>query len=236
MQWSRAAALWAWAAAAPWVAGCVTEPAPIVIYEDKLDSVWLMFDPRASGAGHSHPVTIPPDRMAAILEGVRVADRSQIIGTVNRDETEWSPAFTPIQIRNLAPRLSEALRKASPKDLATFYLSIPDKDHGKVVTSGGAFVRDGRLYFRLANYRTMPSAKIYETTYEIDTRDSPLLPTARFQFALGFHPKEAWIPNDVLRGKDGYEWYMDESKQVIIDLARLSDRSPSAPVTIPSSR
>ena len=203
------------------LAACVTEPAPIVIYEDKYDSVWIKYDPRAKGAGHDHPASFTPEQMVKVLEGILVADRSQIVGTIKGDETEWTPAFTPMQIRDLASRLTEALRKASTRDLVTFYLTILDREHGKLVTSGGLFVRNERLYFILANFRTMPSSKIYETTYEIDVRDEPLLPMARFQFALGFRPKEVWIPNGQVRGKDGYEWYMDESKMVIVDLKRL---------------
>lgn len=213
------------------MAGCATEPAPIVIYEDKYDSVWIKYDPRAKGAGHSHPVTMTPDQMAKILGGVLVADRSQIIGTIKGDENDWTPAFTPIQIKTLAPLLTESLRKASTRDMATFYLTIPDREHGKLITSGGLFVRNGRLYFILANFRTMPSSKIYETTYEIDVRNEPLLPIARFQFAVGFRPKEAWIPNEEVRGKDGYEWYMDESKMVIIDLTRLLPEMGALPST-----
>jgi hypothetical protein len=211
--------------------GCVTEPPPIVIFEDRYDSIWLKFDPEATGSGHSHPVTIVPERMEKILEGVLVADRSQILGTVKGDEADWAPAFTPVQVKTLAPLLSQALRKASPKDMATFYLVIMDRERGKLVTSGGLFVRNRRLYFILANFRTMPSSKIYETTYEIDTRSEPLLPTARFQFALGFRPKRAWIPNGEVRGKDGYERYLDESKLVIIDLPRLFPETSTVPST-----
>lgn len=233
---SRPATMWGWIILALLITGCVTEPAPIVIYEDKRDSIWLKFDPEATGAGHSHPVTIPAERMEVILGGVLVADRSQIIGTIKGDETDWAPAFTPIQIKTLTPLLSEALRKASPKDMATFYLVIMDREHGKLVTSGGLFVRGRRLYFILANFRTMPSSKIYETTYEIDTRSEPLLPTARFQFALGFRPKQAWIPNGEVRGKDGYERYLDESKLLIIDLNRLfAETGATPPTTKPST-
>lgn len=210
--------------------GCVTEPPPIVISEDKYQSIWLKFDPEAKGAGHSHPVTIQPERMVRILDGILVADRSQILGNIKGKEQDWAQAFTAPQIKNLAPLLSEALRKASPKDMATFYFIVMDRERGKLVTSGGLFVRKERLYFIMANYRTAPASKVYETTYEIETRDEPLLPTARYQFALGFRPQDVWIPNNVLRGLDGYERYLDESKLLIIDLERLFTRSePASP-------
>jgi hypothetical protein len=90
-----------------------------------------------------------------------------------------------------------------------------------VVTSGGMFVRQRRLYFILANFRTSPATKIYETTYELDARDMPLLPVARFLYLVGFKPKEAWVPNGEVRGKNGYERYLDESKLIVVDLDRL---------------
>jgi hypothetical protein len=214
-------------------AGCVTEPPPIVISEDRYQSIWLKFDPEAKGAGHSHPAAISSEQMEKILGGILIADRSQIIGTIKGSDTDWAPAFPPPKAKALAPLLSEALRKASPKDMATFYLINIDLERGRMVTSGGLFVRNGCLYFIMANYRTTPSSKVYETTYEIDTRDEPLLPTARYQFALGFRPKEVWIPNKELRGRDGYERYLDESKLLIIDLERLfampEPASPSKP-------
>ncbi|MBM4125564.1 MAG: hypothetical protein FJ246_11560, partial [Nitrospira sp.] len=146
----RLTTMWGLVALSVFVTGCVTEPAPIVIYEDKRDSIWLKFDPEATGAGHSHPVALPVERMEKILGGILVADRSQIIGTIKGDETDWTPAFTPTQVKTLAPLLSEALRKASPKDMATFYLIIMDHERGRLVTSGGLFVRGRYLYFILA--------------------------------------------------------------------------------------
>lgn len=217
-------------------AGCVTQPAPIVIYADRWDSIWLKFDP-AAGSGHSHPVSIAPEQMAKVLHGVRVTDRDVIGAFGLFADQEGTPAFSAAEITRLAPYLSQALNKASPRDMVTFYLMAGDATRGRLVTSGGLFVRDGRLYFILANLRTSPSSGQYETPYEIDTRDEPLLPIARYKFTVGFTPSSAWIPNAQVRGRDGYERYMDESKQVVIDLQRLfaeMDRPASTPAP-PSS-
>lgn len=203
------------------LAGCVTEPAPIVIHEDKRDTIWLKFDPE-SGTGHSHPYQITPDQMARVLSGLYVQHRDVVGGFgLFFGDKEGAPAFSATQITVIAPLLSTALRKASPKDMATFYLLTGDKDLGKLVTSGGLFVRDGRMYVIVANVHTSPSSVQYENTYEIDTHDEPLLPIARKKFVVGFSPKRAWVPNRELRGKDGYERYVDESKLVIVDLQKL---------------
>ncbi len=205
-------------------AGCVTEPPPIVIHEEPNSSIWLMFDPEAGQPGHSHPITFTSEQMALVLQGVSVVDRNRVIGEV-RDffshNQEGTPAFSAGQIKTLAPLLVQAFKKASPVDMVTFYFLTGDKDRGKLVTSGGLFVRKGRLYFIFANFRTSPSTKIYETAHEIEARDMPLLPVARFLYIVGFKPEEAWVPVTEARKNDGYERYMDESKLLVIDMNRL---------------
>lgn len=206
------------------VAGCVTEPPPIVIHEEPNSSIWLMFDPEAGKPGHSHPATFTPEQMELVLKGVSVVDRNRVIGEARElfaHDQEVAQAFSAAQVKTLAPLLAQAFKKASPVDLVTFYLLTGEKERGKVVTSGGMFVRQRRLYVILANFRTSPATKIYETTYELEARDMPLLPVARFLYLVGFKPKEAWVPNGEVRGKDGYERYLDESKLIVVDLDRL---------------
>lgn len=201
--------------------GCAVQPAPIVIYEDKRDAVWLKFDPR-SGAGHSHPYEITPEQMTRVLSGLFVQKRDPVGGfNLLFGDKEGAPAFTASQITLVAPLLATALHKASPKDMATFYLMTPDKEHGRLVTSGGLFVREGRMYVILANAHTAFVSVQYENTYELDTHDEPLLPIARMKFIVGFKPKHAWIPNGAARENDGYEPYDDEAKVVIVDLQKL---------------
>jgi len=203
-----------------WIGGCATDPAPIVIYEGRQESVWLHFDPKA-GAGHSHPVSITSEQMAAVLKGVRVKSRDVIGGFELLSDKDSAPAFSSREILALAPYLSQAFKKASPKDIATFYLTTQDTGHGSLVTSGGLFVRNGHLYLILANVRTSPSSIQYENTYELDSKDQPLLPIARFKFSVGFIPNEARMPSGKARDSDGYPDYLDDSKLVVIDLARL---------------
>jgi len=233
---SRLASAWGTLTLGLLVAGCVTEPPPIVVYEEPRTSIWLMFDPEAGKPGHSHPARFTNEQMEQILRGIWVTDRDRVFGRIFHEQ-EHALAFSELQIKTLAPVFVQAFKRASPVDLVTFYLLSGDMERGKLVTSGGLFVRNNRLYFILANYRTSPSTKIYETTYEIDARDHPLLPVARYIYAAGFKPPEAWIPNGEVRRKDGYERYMDESKLLIIDLARLFAESGQRPATqTPSQR
>lgn len=215
-----------WVLAGLLVAGCTSTPAPIVIHEGPRTSIRLMFDPQA-GTGHSHPTVITPEQIARLLRGVWVTKRDIVGMGLLAGEPEGTPAFSPAETNTLATYLAEALGKASPKDMATFYLTMADPSGSRLVTSGGLFVRNGRLYFVLANFRTSPSSGQYETPYEIDSRDDPLLPIARYKFTVGFTPSHARIPNAHVRGKDGYERYLDESKLLVIDLKRLLEEATS---------
>lgn len=216
-------------------AGCATQPASIVIYEDRLDSIWVKFDPEA-GTGHSHPAEVTPEQMALVLRGVWVRHRDIAGGFGLFGDTEGTPAFSASEIARVAPYLSQAFKKASPRDMVTFYLITGNTTQGKLVTSGGLFLQDSHLYFILANSRTSPSSVQYENTYEFDSRDDPLLPIARRKFTVGFTPDSVRIPNAQLRGTSAYGQFLDDSKLLVIDLPRLrtpstSSSSPKVPST-----
>lgn len=219
------------------VTSCATGPAPIVIYEDKRDSIRLKFDPKA-GSGHSHPYSLTTDQMATILRGARVISRDTIIG-FGLLEREGGPAFSGPEIALLAHYLSEGLRKASPTDVVTFYLTTGDPRIGTLITSGGVFMRNAHLYMILANFRTPPSSGPFEgMAYELDNRDEPLTPIARHTFTIGYSPPEVRIPNVKAKGQDGYEGYLDESKLVVLDLPRLiaETQAPATESTLPSQK
>jgi len=208
------------------VTSCATGPAPIVIYEEKRDSIRLTFDPKA-GSGHSHPYSVTSDQMATILRGVQVISRDTIVG-FGLLEREGGPAFSAPEIALLAPYLSEGLRKASPTDVVTFYLTTGDPRIGTLITSGGLFVRNAHLYMILANFRTPPSSGPFEgMAYELDNRDDPLSPIARHTFTIGFSPPQVRIPNANTKVQDGYGGYLDESKLVVLDLPRLMTETPA---------
>lgn len=214
-----------------WVTGCGAGPAPVIIYEDTQTSVRLQFDPE-SGSGHSHPVSITSEQMSTILRGIRTKGRDVVAGFGLLADVQGTAAFSTQDVALLAPKLSRALRKASPKDLATFYVVKVEAGQGAVITSGGVFVRKERLYIILANVRTSPYSVQYESNYTPDLREQPLLPIARFKFTAEFTPPDVRISYAQARREDGYERYLDDSKLLVLDLPRLFAQigaSPAAP-------
>lgn len=210
-------------------------PSQIVTFEDDRSRVMLAID-RAAGTGHQHPYQLNAEDMAKILAGVWVKDTNAITGFGLFMDGKGYPAFHNTTVVRLAQPLSRALARASSHDLVTFYVTLPDIRRGAVVTSGGLFVRNDRMYFMLANARTMPSetSNDFSTAIELDNRDVPLEPIGRFRFTVGFSPAEAWIPNAEAKRQTGYETYMDDAKMVVVDLRRLSAKAEQPTSKVPA--
>jgi hypothetical protein len=209
--------------------GCAETPSVIVIADDPLERITVARDP-AAGRGNSHPYRISAEDMARVLKGILVKDRNALVGFGIMKDRLGTPAFPSTLIARLAPHLANALGRASPRDLVTFYVTKPESPKGPLVTSGGLLVRDHFMYFMLANLRTPPSeiSNDFSSAMELDNRDAPLQPIGRFRFTVEFAPAEAWVPYARARTLAGYEDYMDEAKMVVIDLTRLLG-APAAP-------
>jgi hypothetical protein len=212
---------------------CVGGPLPIVIHEERDLSVWLKFDP-VSGAGHRHPAEISAEQMGAVLTGLRTVSRGAI-GSLFDGEQEGDRVFGPAEVARLSPLLSQAFRKASPRDMVTFYVVNGEKGAGPLITSGGLVARNGFLYVILANARTSPHTRLYETSHEVDTREDPVLPLARFNFLVKFDPASAEVPKGQARDSEAAERYVDPAKIVVIDLAKLPARQGRGPAGLAPS-
>ena len=132
------------------------------------------------------------------------------------------PALTDKDVSMLAPQLVAGLAKASPVDLVSFYLAQRGSNRAPLITSGGIFVRNQRLYLILANARTSPSSVQYETTYETNSLGNPLLPIARFKFVAGFVPADWRVVTSDAKRLDDWDGYLDEAKVVVLDLDRIA--------------
>lgn len=206
------------------VFACAGSPQPIPIYESPALTVNLMYDPRA-GAGHSHPVTVSPERIAVILRGLQLQGRD-VLGSMGLfADDQGTPAFSERDVAALTPHLSTGLAKASPQDVVTFHYVQRDSQRAPLVTSGGLFVRGTHLYVILANARTSPSTIQYETTYEPNSRINPLLPITRFKFSAGFTPAAERISTAQAKQADEWDGYLDESKVVVVDLNGTARRT-----------
>ena len=202
--------------------GCETAPAPIIIHQDLSHSIRIMYDPQADPP-HHHPYDLTPAQFVHLLKGVWVKDRNSIVGFGLFTDQHGQPAFTNREVAFLAPYLSRALKKVSPKDLVTFFLVENGGKRGSLITSGGLYVQEHRLYFILANHQTALSdtSNLNVTGTELDNRDYPLEPIGRYQFSVGFSPADSWIPHDRAQALPGDQPYLDPSLRIVIDLKKF---------------
>lgn len=199
-----------------WIgSGCVSPPPPNVLYKDAVTVVQLQHDPRAE-QGHAHPAIVAPEVLKHVLAGLRVHKRGDLVLGLFTGEPEVETAFSPAEINDLAPKLSQALALAKPTEAATFYRRVSDSTIGLGVTSGGMVVRDGLLYVVLANHRSRMSDVMREgVSYELDPVRDPLLSLRSRAFRLSFvidrpvvHPTNPWD-------------YIDPGKMIALDLQTL---------------
>ena len=168
----------------------------VTIYDKPAAYVRLEFDRTVEkGTEHSHPVSLTPEQISAVLGGVRIEEPLALVrGDILQREPvpQVHPAFTDKEITFFAPLLAQALSKATPEEVVTFYqtryLSATSRD----VTSGGLFVRGDELHLILANYRShthyMADVGMAETQ---DDRLTPMQSLAPQGGRLNFEPYSA---------------------------------------------
>jgi hypothetical protein len=144
-------------------------------------------------SGFSHPASLPPETMAAILSGLVVVEKGpRLPWPLGEGRAPRPSAFDREDIRFWAPVLAQALEKATPEEIVTFYQSDTVSATRRDVTSGGVFVKDRLLYIMLSNYRS-PSEFMADigTADTMDDRRYPLKSIGPHRFTLQFEPESA---------------------------------------------
>ncbi|TKB73731.1 MAG: hypothetical protein E8D46_07515 [Nitrospira sp.] len=168
----------------------------ITIYDTPDVYVRLEFDRTVkNGTEHSHPVSLKPEQIAAVLAGVRIEEPIALVrgDILQRDSVPpIHPAFPDKDIAFFSPLLAIALSKATPEEVVTFYQSRPLSAITREVTSGGLFIRGDELHLILANYRSntrhMADMGVAETQ---DDRLTPMQSLAPQGGRLTFEPHSA---------------------------------------------
>jgi len=165
----------------------------VTIYDKPDAYVRLEFDRTVKkGTEHSHPVSLKPEQIAAVLAGVRIHEPIALVqgDILQRDSVPpIHPAFTGKDIAFFSPLLAMALSKATSEEVVTFYQTRPISAITREVTSGGLFVQGDELHLILANYRShtryMADMGVAETQ---DDRLTPMQSLAPQSGRLNFEP------------------------------------------------
>ncbi|HSF67626.1 MAG TPA: hypothetical protein VLA67_09380 [Nitrospiraceae bacterium] len=181
--------------------GVITSCSPrqfttVTIYDTPAAFVRLEFDRTVKkGTEHSHPISLMPQQIAAVLGGVIVHEPNAFIrgDILQRNPVpRIHPAFSDKDIAFFAPLLALAISKATPEEVVTFYQTRDLSLLSREVTSGGMFVQGDELHLTLANYRSstgsMADTGMAETQ---DDRLTPMQSLSPQRTRLDFEPHSA---------------------------------------------
>jgi len=204
----------------------------VTIYDTPATYVRLEFDRTvAKGTGHSHPISLKPEQIAAVLGGVRVHEPIALVrgDILERDPVpRVHPAFVDNDITLFAPLFALALSKATPEEVVTFYHTRKISALTREVTSGGLFVQGDELHLILANYRShtryMADFGVAETQ---DDRLTPMQSLAPQDGRLDFEPDSAKREGSVGSLGKLFQWDRRE-------LAVLYKQLPPRPLVQPA--
>jgi hypothetical protein len=212
-------------------AGCAIPHVPYrIVYEDPVNYVRLERDPGVLAewppTHHDHPVDLEPERLRAILSGLKIQEHRIALQRWFQGEAPLVPAFTDEEVALLSPQVSDALAAAQYNERVTFYLSQPQTSARRIITSGGLYVRDAQLHVLLGNWQIVYGIPTYGMIYD---RRYPMRPTAAKGFDLLFQQPDAVIPVksswlDIL--------FANSTDELVIDLAKL--KAPEEPTPVPS--
>ncbi len=168
----------------------------VTIYDKPDAFVRLEFDRTVTkGAEHSHPISLKAEQIAAVLSGVRIHEPIPLAqgDILQRDHIpRIHPAFSDKEIELFAPLFAQALSKATPEEVVTFYQTRDISAITREVTSGGLYVQGDELHLILANYRShtryMADFGVAETQ---DDRLTPMQSLAPQDGRLEFEPDSA---------------------------------------------
>ena len=106
---------------------------------------------------YDHPATWTTEELSAILSRLLLEEQRGILDTAKPPRTVFSQG----DINRLAPAIQNAFRMARPPEWLSFYLTEPAVK-AITITSGGLFIKNGRLHIILANHQEPGSAEDHD--------------------------------------------------------------------------
>jgi hypothetical protein len=159
----------------------------LTIYEKPAAYVRLEFDRTVkTGLEHSHPISLAPEQVAAVLAGVRIEEAHIFV------QGDVLAVFSEEDIAFFAPLIAQALSKARPEEVVSFYETRYLSTTRRAVTSGGLFVQGDVLHLILANYWAPIDHRIHlDVTDTQDDRRTPMHSLTTPSGHLDFEPHSA---------------------------------------------
>ncbi|TAJ07014.1 MAG: hypothetical protein EPO61_13605 [Nitrospirae bacterium] len=141
----------------------------------------------AGASLNSHPINLTPHEISALLRGVRVWERRNIIHELLMGKADKKRAFREDEISVLSPALSRGLAQAARTDRVYFHLSNPTETGDEETTTGWVYVQEPLLYLVLTEVHDKHGPQPDISKYD---RQLPNISEVPGPFNVTFEPEE----------------------------------------------
>jgi len=152
--------------------------------------------------GYTHPATLSPSEVAAILAGLSTREQQRLPLRWFAEEVPPKAIFRADEIEVLAPYLAEALTKVGPDERVHFEVIAPglNPSMSKDSLGGWVAVRDPYLYLSLEYFHVqvpIRTTDLYDYNY-------PTPPPLAKDYLVYFEPGRFWVTDQ--KGRRGVNY------------------------------
>jgi hypothetical protein len=152
--------------------------------------------------GYTHPATLSPSEVAAILAGLSAREQQRLPLRWFAEEVPPKAIFRADEIEVLAPYVAEALTKVGPDERVRFEVIAPglNPSMSKDSLGGWVAVRDPYFYFTLEYFHTqvpIRTTDLYDYNY-------PTPPPLAKDYLVYFEPGRFWVADQ--KGQRGVNY------------------------------
>jgi hypothetical protein len=183
---------WMAVGVAMWSLGCAAPRVTRLIYDEGeagKNETFVRLDHVAKGERFDHPAQIPPAHLRALLASVAMQRQTGLLSVIFAEKP--FRAFSDAELDLFSAQFSKALSEATPDEQAVFFINAPESNERFRITSGGVYVRQGKLVVIIANYRYpvmwSDSSGAHASVSIATSRDNPLYayPGGLYQLVVG---------------------------------------------------
>jgi len=226
---------WLAVGVALWSLGCAAPRVTRLIYEEGeagKSETFVRLDHVANGERFDHPAQVPPAHMRELLASVAMQRQTGLLSVIFAEKP--FRAFSDAELDLFSVQFSKALAEATPEEQAVFYINAPESNERFRITSGGVYVRQGKLVVIFANYHYpvlwSDSSGMHASVSISSSRDNPL-----YTYQGGLYQLAVGQGQERLGGEEGWfsRWFGGAVRQngVLVALNTTPQAAPALEAT-----
>lgn len=226
---------WLAVGVALWSFGCAAPRVTRLIYEQGeagKSETFVRLDHVAKGERFDHPAQMTPAHLRELLASVAMQRQTGLLSVIFAEKP--FRAFSDAELDLFSAQFSKALAEATPEEQAVFYINAPESNERFRITSGGVYVRQGKLVVIIANYHYpvlwSDSSGAHASVSISSSRDNPL-----YAYQGGMYTLVVGQGQERLGGEEGWfsRWFGGTVRQsgVLLALNTTPQAAPALEAT-----